>query len=352
MAALAVMLLAACGQSTPESSQSATAPSTGSGSATPSPNEPSAQVPKPRALAAVAYDSDRAELVVFGGQGPPTATSAFEYLGDTWTWSSAGWRQASVAGPTPRFAAAMAYDSSHHVVVLFGGATPTGSYLSGETWTWDGKAWTQQHPATSPPPRQDAAMVYDAGHQVVVLLGGQRTGGLADTWTWDGVDWKQLHPATSPSARVFASMAYDSAHGKVLLFGGSSGQGQVYDGGYPDTWTWDGANWTKASPSTSPAPRSEASMAYDAERGHVVLFGGVSGTGSQYGVLNDTWSWDGTTWALQRPGTAPSPRLGSAMEFDAAQKAVVLFGGLAFQPPNQVLGDTWLWNGSAWSEQA
>src|SRR4029077_10949275 len=150
------------------------------------------QAPKPRALAAVTYDSDRSELVIFGGQGPPTATSAFEYLGDTWTRSSAGWKQASVTGPSPRFAATMAYDSSQHVAVLFGGDA------SGETWTWDGKSWTQQHPATSPPPRQDASMVYDAGHQVVVLFGGQRAQQLNDTWVWDGVNWKQLHPATSP----------------------------------------------------------------------------------------------------------------------------------------------------------
>jgi hypothetical protein len=372
LAALGIMLLAACGQPTPQASRSAPTSNTAGVSASPSPNEASAtplltspsaaaqspsptpaasptltpQAPKPRALAAVTYDSDRSELVIFGGQGPPTATSAFEYLGDTWTWSSAGWKQKSVTGPSPRFAATMAYDSSHHVAVLFSGDA------SGETWTWDGKSWTQQHPATSPPPRQDASMVYDAGHQVVVLFGGQTTQQLNDTWVWDGVNWKQLHPATSPSPRVFASMAYDSAHAKVVLFGGSSGQGQVYDGGYADTWVWDGANWTKVSSTTNPAPRSEASMAYDSAHGQVVLFGGVSGTGSQYGVLSDTWSWDGTNWTGQRPSTPPSARLGSAMDFDAATNEVVLFGGMAFQPPNQMLADTWLWNGDAWTEQS
>jgi hypothetical protein len=35
-------------------------------------------------------------------------------------------------------------------------------------------------------------------------------------------------------------------------------------------------------------------MAYDADAGVVVVFGGASATGSS---SNATWTWDGTTWA-------------------------------------------------------
>jgi hypothetical protein len=43
---------------------------------------------------------------------------------------------------------------------------------------------------------------------------------LGDTWTWDGSTWTQQHPVPSPSARTDASMAYDAATGTVVLFGG------------------------------------------------------------------------------------------------------------------------------------
>jgi hypothetical protein len=83
----------------------------------------------------------------------------------------------------------------------------------------------------------------------------------------------------------------------------------------------------------------------------VLLFGGVSGVGAHYGVLNDMWTWNGSLWSEQRSSPTPSARLGCVMDFDAATGTVVTYGGMAFEPPNQVLGDTWLWNGSAWSQR-
>jgi hypothetical protein len=47
-------------------------------------------------------------------------------------------------------------------------------------------------------------------------------------------------------------------------------------------------------------PRVTVGMAYDAAHGEVVLFGGAG-----EGVLNDTWIWDGTTWTEQHPSTVP-----------------------------------------------
>ena len=42
--------------------------------------------------------------------------------------------------------------------------------------------------------------------------------------------WTQQHPATSPPVRHQASMAYDAATGTVILFSGSNN--------VADTWTW------------------------------------------------------------------------------------------------------------------
>jgi hypothetical protein len=332
-------------------SPSASNASPGPATASPTPSSVAVPVsPGGRSLAAAAYDQSRSAVVIFGGLGKPSATSA-NYLGDTWTSTSAGWHQMSTTGPSPRFAASMAYDVARGVVVLFGGLTESDD--SDETWTWDGRSWSQQHPAVSPPGRQDASMAYDMAQQVIVLFGGQtnptRVAGapqLNDTWVWDGVSWQQRHPTSGPSARVFAPMAYDGARKRIVLFGGSSGQGQTYDGGFGDTWTWDGQAWTQFMPVTSPPPRSVAAMAFDETRGVTVLFGGVSG--KQNTVLSDTWTWDGVNWKQQQPTASPPPRVGHVMAYDSARRVVLLQGG-EFDAP---LGDAWLWDGRSWAPAA
>lgn len=45
--------------------------------------------------------------------------------------------------------------------------------------------------------------------------------------------WTQQVPAASPPARLDASMAYDAATGTVMLFGGAGRHGNL-----GDTWTW------------------------------------------------------------------------------------------------------------------
>src|SRR5262249_40830426 len=73
---------------------------------------------------------------------------------------------------TPRTGHALAYDSSRGRVVLFGGewsspGTPspllgTPRYLLADTWEWDGWSWNKCNPVHSPPPRGYHCMAYDA----------------------------------------------------------------------------------------------------------------------------------------------------------------------------------------------
>ena len=84
--------------------------------------------------------------------------------------------------------------------------------------------WTRQIPSRSPSPRGGHAMAYDSAHGQVVLFGGyddpRGLRYLGDTWTWDGSNWIQKFPRNSPPAQFGHAMAYDSAHGQVVLFGG------------------------------------------------------------------------------------------------------------------------------------
>ena len=149
--------------------------------------------------------------------------------------------------------------------------------------------------------------------------------------------WSQQTPATSPAARSNQVMAFDSAHGQVVLFGGADAS---------DTWLWNGTTWSMATPSTPPPPRSASAMAYDSARGQVVMFGGIV-PGSATNRLGDTWLWDGTNWTQANPSPSPSARDGAAMVYDPVHGQTVLFGGI--DNSGTPLNDTWVWNGTTWT---
>jgi hypothetical protein len=189
-------------------------------------------------------------------------------------------------------------------------------------------------------------MVYDDATGQLLLFGGKAlapsdpNGYRADTWIWTGFTWRRLFPATSPSPRHNADMVYDAATGTVLLFGG-------YDGHYlGDTWSWDGTTWTPLSPATSPSPRDSESLAYDAATQTAVMFGGFNSTQSR---LHDTWSWNGTTWRRLSPATSPGFITTAWMAaYDVATQQVLLFGGDPGRG-NPPVDQTWAWDGTTWT---
>jgi hypothetical protein len=169
----------------------------------------------------MAYDSVRKQVVLFGGQG-----QGGTQLGDTWTYDGTNWTKRSLAGaPSPRLGMAMAFDSSRGVVVLFGGRTT--DQRMNDTWEWDGATWTQRNPATVPSTRFWHSMAYDAQLGRTVMFGGDKfapadsLGPINDTWLWDGTNWTRDWTAGAPSPRAGMSMAYDSSSGQVVLFGGT-----------------------------------------------------------------------------------------------------------------------------------
>jgi hypothetical protein len=148
--------------------------------------------------------------------------------------------------------------------------------------------------------------------------------------------WAKQAPAAHPSSRFAASMAYDADTGTVVLYGGAGTGSPSKNLG--DTWTWDGTTWTRQHPPTSPPVLNYASMAYDPGTGTVVMFGGAAGAFGS--VTNATWTWDGTTWTLQSPAASPGARVYASMAYDAATSTSVLFGG--FNDTTNFT-DTWTW---------
>jgi hypothetical protein len=178
----------------------------------------------------------------FNGENP---------LGDTWVFDGSTWKETNTGAtqaPPARYAFAMA--SVGGKVVLFGGIEQeSGSGGASDTWTTtDGVTWTQVSGA-GPSGRYAHAMA-TLGSSVAVLFGGSTgTTTPTDTWTFDGSTWTPS-PATGPSGRIDAAMATQG--GTVVLFGGGSGD--------DDTWVFDGAAWTQPQGS-GPSGRTSHAMA-------------------------------------------------------------------------------------------
>jgi hypothetical protein len=274
--------------------------------------------------------------------------SVSNFLNETWTWNGTDWTNTGTTlidanGPLPgRINHVMAYDGYN--VMLFGGQADSslGGYLR-DTWTWGGSSWVRKSPTTSPFGRHLA----EACRSTTTALNATMFGGYGgnaklvnETWKWDGYlqNWTQQSPATSPPARIGHCMAGGPTF--LVMFGGSNSAGECKN----DTWKYDGTTWTLQAPATSPSSRIGASMAYDATNNVWVLFGGMN----EYYRLPETWTYNGTTWTQAAPATSPPGLTWSQMCWDSQSGRVLLFGGFS-ATDNYASAQTWSWNGTTWA---
>lgn len=147
-----------------------------------------------------------------------------------------------------------------------------------------------------------------------------------------------------PTPRSDVGAAYDPIHKVTVLFGGNL---------YPtstapvqstsQTWIFDGRCWQLMSPSSSPSPRSvPGGMVFDPAIAKVLLVGGGA-VGSRGSFPGDSWVWDGSNWTQ----LAQTPHFANANAvYDQARKVVVVYGS-----DNQAFS-TWTWDGASWLKQA
>lgn len=255
------------------------------------------------------------------------------------------WRQLP-SGLARRAYVALAYDAGRDEVVAFGGFGEDG-FLD-DTWIWSRTTlrWRAAVSAVSPPQRSHHSMVYDPNRQRVIMFGGYSTGGvLGDMWEWDGTQWAKLAPTTLPPPRRDAQLAYDAAHDQIVMFGGSDVVSLATTGnaagavGRTDTWLWDGATWTQATPATSPPAGETVQLAFDVIRGYTVAC--IAGV-NEAPDSSATWTWDGTTWTDRATECANSVSTAVRLiyEGNASSGRVLL---------RHATGETYEWTGSAWS---
>ncbi|MBI1189992.1 MAG: hypothetical protein GC200_04830 [Tepidisphaera sp.] len=278
-------------------------------------------------------------IVAYNGGRPPSMaydptlqrlvlTNAFGHPQSTYQWDGLGW--AEVATQTPGAGLPIVYSqAAGHVVQLQ--AEPS------QTWSWDGSAWSSVGPA-SIPALNGHAMVFNAQVGKPMVFGGVSFLGEEQRGLWqlDASGWTRVSN-DGPDARDRFGLTYDSQRGRLVLFGG-------YPDNQGETWTWSSGTWSQV-PGSGPSPRQSLAMAYDSARDRVVVFGGQD---PDYNLLNDTWQFDGAAWTQATPAHAPAGRDRAAMAYDPARHAVVLFGGR--NENYEILGDTWQFDGTDWSQ--
>ncbi len=304
--------------------------------------------PTPREGAGAVAAPVQNTLLLFGGE------NAGVPLADLWTWSRATglWTVSYSGGPPARADAAIAYDSTRNRLVVFGGIarSPTGDMYLGDTWEYDpvAAAWSNPLPSTSPSPRAFAAVAVDSGRQRTVVFGGRSPGGPAESasvWEWDGSTWTQRQASAPPPGRAGSAMAYDSARARLVLFGGEtvvSPQAGLVSG---DTWEMDTAtaNWSSVPASNPPPARLGHGMYYDTARAKIVVFGGSSGAQLEFA---DTWEYDGpaTSWVQRVTSVSPPARAGHALSYDPATGHGLLATGVTYSTTgahSPELDDVW-----------
>lgn len=273
----------------------------------------------------------------------PTENNSLSVSTDQFTWV----RKAQNTNFS-RWSHAGAFDTHRGVFVIFGGTLDERTFYA-DTLEFDGQNLKLVKTSQSPSARYKHRMVYDSKRNVIVLFGGTsqdyaRGNYLNDTWEYDGANWKKIETAHSPTPRGGFGMAYDSCRNKVVLFGGYSDV--PYDS---ETWEYDGNDWTEVqSINLLPPARSETAMAFDSSRCRSVLFGGEP---YNLASLSDTWEFDGNDWVQRNLSRSPMGRWDQAMAFDPIEGKIILYGGYGPRyPDGDLLNDTWAYDGQSWAE--
>jgi MYXO-CTERM domain-containing protein len=275
--------------------------------------------PPARAEAAMAYDPARKSLILFGGStmGGYTYYGMMDVFADTWEWNTGTrkWTQLFPAvSPSKRSDHGMVTDSARKKILLYAG--------------YDDSSSTPYPPYGYPYP--DAGAYTDPSK--------------ADLWEWDGASttWKDRTPTlpvAMPAGGRYPIIVFDEARGKLTLVEGDSSY-QWVDGNF---WDWDPESGAWSEHLTGDTPGGgmyDALVSYDSIRRRVVVLGMASMTSSldQSTMELDT---SGPTWYVRSGAAEPSQRWGAGMAFDAQHGVVVLFGG---EPNGTATDETWTYS--------
>jgi len=321
---------------------------------------PVADLPAARQYHSLLYERSSARVILSGGMGERgwlDDTWAYDPITNTWTEQS-GDSGFGSGPPLGGLGASAAYDPDTGNVFACGGDfTVTAVYTSAAN------EWTAIPTSGDLPDARFAhSVVYDPVGRKVILLGGWADEEECDNrnpWAYDPATntWTELRPSGDlpPDLLLSPLLVYDPVGRKVLLL--SAIVDSMLEEWLPAIWAYDPAAniWTRLDPEgESPALHEGMAAVYDPIGKKVILFGGMSTSGT----LNDTWAYDpaADAWTRLTPGgKIPPGRVGHAMAYDTAGGKIILFGGhtLSISADGQSLleeawlNDTWAYDPAA-----
>jgi hypothetical protein len=293
--------------------------------------------PSPRLQARMAFDEAAGRAVLFGGRGiEDPATGLTHATDETWVFVRDQWlQQFPATSPSGRSAHAMAYDSKRARVLLYGGRAEStelrGKFsLLNDMWEWKNNDW-QKLEITTPPARNYADMAYDRARDRLVLFGGYRYSAdgkilepLYDTWEFDGSAWSEVQTAANGPKVDKPAVVYDVARNQTILMGiDTEFKTQMY------RWDSEGKSWQKITPDPLPPCANESTLAYQAHNQTLVLTGGLCADSA---VTDEVWEWNGETWTkidAKLNGFSQSRTTGSAGAYDTLYERFIRFGGVS-----------------------
>ncbi|MFT3914925.1 MAG: hypothetical protein QM704_12660 [Anaeromyxobacteraceae bacterium] len=328
--------------------------------------------PTSRQLATAAYDPVRKRGVFFGGgYGPDCVTASTEICQDLYEWNGSAWSKPTPADPTAdgsapgRVTAIFGWEPIRGRLLVAGGEDEFqgcgGAGLCRRTWWWDGSDWqlVADHTRAAPFVHGLTVFSFDAARGELVFANGDFTD---TTWSFNGRFWTSFATGNPPAANYPSSAGTPNG---VYRFGGvMAGTSNPFVDGYRRT----GTTWSVLTTSTpKPSPRYQSGTTWNggAAIPHLLVFGGgysqptgpcPAGNTSSLCLLNDTWGYG--AWGAGVCGAAgtscwrnlgtggPPPRYFGPLVAMANGEAIV-FGGSG---SGATLGDTWRWNGTAWTQ--
>jgi hypothetical protein len=328
--------------------------------------KPSGAAPPARTGQTATYDSANNRMTVFGGVNK---TGTFS---DSWVLTSANgigspsWLQIPITGTAPSVAYHSAvYDPAANDMYVFAGSS-SADKLSTNSHAFTlfgangvaktGNRWILGGPAV----RYSQSAFYDTVTNSLFVFGGQHAKtniDFSDYWQASNVvgssnlKWTILAPSGSrPSARFGHTGLFDSGSDRMMVFGGATGYPAPCVNDYhvlKNANTKGGSlSWAAVTPSgTPPSPRALHASVYDSVTNTIIVFGGYNCKTTYYNdvwVLKDANDVTGQpSWTQLAPtGTIPSVRESSSAVYDAANNALIVFGGDAGGSQN--FGDIWV----------
>lgn len=294
--------------------------------------------PSARARHSMTYGDGLAWM--FGGRWGETGSTDGEFIAydELWTFDldSETWQEIKPDGDKPpaRANSAIAWDSKRDVLWVWGGNVVVGREFRAAADLWrydpDTNRWTELTvDALEPIPRLYHSLVYDERRDQLIVYGGadpSSTNFIPDEAVWglslEDLTWSRLDADANrrPDSRYWQGMVLDKAGDRLVMMGGhdNTDLGNRNDWWFFDlaeqVWSRGGAGDTLNSSANgfcdfppdftnvdldAPERRHGHSMVWSQSCGHAIVFAGKT----DCGATDDVWTLNGDGWVKRMRAT-------------------------------------------------